>query len=204
MGSVFGKITEETPKFNSLGKHSPAEHLSFEVRHYEPAVAIQTDANEKDRGAFMRLAGYIGVGKSPQNAKQEGIAMTSPVVCNMNLDNKSPMTDMQFVLPQSRFGGDPGKAPAPSSDAVRVMQRPARTMAVHTFSGSWSEQEFAQKVKELCSAVEKIQKEDSSFKYKLKSPLFSETYRYNPPWTLANMRTNEVAVELEEVAEGAE
>ena len=195
----------EMPRFNSLGKFTPPEQVAFEVRHYEPAVAIETETSEKERGgAFMRLAGYIGVGSSPQNTRKEGISMTSPVVSSMNLDSKSPMTDMQFVLPQSLFGGNVDKAPVPSSADVHVMQRPARNMAVYTFNGSWSESEYAEKVKQLCNSVEKMQQDDSGFGWKVKLPLVSETYRYNSPWTLAFMRTNEVAVELEKKTEEAQ
>jgi len=35
--------------------------------------------------------------------------------------------------------------------------------------------------------------------FRIKKPLNVETYRYNPPWTLSFLRTNEVAIELEEL-----
>ena len=77
MGSVFGKIGQEMPKYTSI------KHLSdnVEIRNYEKAVAIETDIDEQNKGSsFMRLASYIGVIWSAENDRKETISMTSPVV----------------------------------------------------------------------------------------------------------------------------
>jgi len=200
MGSVFGKIGEEMPRYNSLGIFAPTDSLGFEIRHYEPAVAVQTEMpGQTESNAFNLLARYIGVIGTAQNDRKEGISMTAPVVNSMNLDNEKPMTDMQFVLPQSLYGGDVSKAPPPSADGVQLVERPEKTMGVHTFSGTYRDHDFTAKVKQLVQTIEKMAEADADFGWKVKQPLVSESYRYNPPWTLPFMKTNEVAVELEAV-----
>jgi len=200
MGSVVGKIGEEMPRYNSEGGFAPNDDglLAFEVRRYEPAVAVQTAMpHQTESNAFNLLARYIGVIGTAQNDRKEGISMTAPVVNTMDMDdNNNPMTDMQFVFPQSLYGDDVSSAPPPTADGVQLVRREEKTMGVHTFSGNAKEKELTEKVKELAATLEKMEG-DTAFGWKVKKPLVSESYRYNPPWTLPFMKTNEVAVELE-------
>jgi len=140
MGSVFGRISEETPKFalvRALKKHD------VQIRRYAPNTAIMydrsarpsdADRNGDENGGFMKLAGYIGVGGRPQNDKGEAIAMTAPVL--MTNSRK-----MNFILPSSetRDGHEP---PRPTNPDVHVVKRGEVLMAVKTFSGSWGDEAF--------------------------------------------------------------
>ena len=84
MGMILGKITVETPKYQSLEKKE-----DIEIREYEPAVVAEvtydpkTMKNGRD-GGFMILAGYIGAVGTACNKKGsepgEKIAMTAPVI----------------------------------------------------------------------------------------------------------------------------
>jgi hypothetical protein len=87
MGSVFGKVGEETPRFDVLGRIGPGG--TVEVRRYGEmwlASVSSTDVpeaatREEFQGvAFRALARYIGVFSRPANAGSVGISMTAPVV----------------------------------------------------------------------------------------------------------------------------
>eukprot|EP00475_Leptophrys_vorax_P025195 TRINITY_DN35232_c0_g1_i2.p1 TRINITY_DN35232_c0_g1~~TRINITY_DN35232_c0_g1_i2.p1 ORF type:complete len:275 (+),score=0.52 TRINITY_DN35232_c0_g1_i2:315-1139(+) len=86
MGTVFGRIEVETPKFDVEVKR-PA----FEIRRYPPQMAAQVTYDGDhfqrvgSREGFFALAGYIGVMTAPQNRKPsadepQSIAMTAPVI----------------------------------------------------------------------------------------------------------------------------
>ena len=90
MGSVVGRISEETPAYEVL-----ATGDNFEVRRYAAGTAVEaSDANNQ---AFGALAKYIGVMSKPQNARSEAISMTAPVV---SIPDDGAMR-MQFVLPSA-------------------------------------------------------------------------------------------------------
>lgn len=139
---------------------------------------------------FMTLAGYIGVRSEPQNERREAIAMTAPVVSVHKPDGGPP--PMQFILPADTQAN----APRPTSADCRLVSREAKFMVVKTFSGTWSPDVFEQQRDEL---LRFLREQAPDVHAKLKSPLCCETYRYNPPWTLSFMRTNEVAIQIEEV-----
>ena len=63
MGSVMGRISEETPAYEVLSTGD-----NFEVRKYAAGTAVEkSDAEGK---AFGALAGYIGVMSAPKNEKK--------------------------------------------------------------------------------------------------------------------------------------
>merc|ERR1719409_2289385 len=88
---------------------------------------------------------------------------------------------MQFILP-SEMGT---QAPRPSDSRLWLEARNSKIMAVHTFSGSWGE-EKAVETKDWI--LEKL----GGTQYRPTEPLQWEVYRYNPPWTISMLRTNEV------------
>ena len=206
MGSVFGKRTVEEPKHKVIYT-APAEgtESAFELREYPARWAIAT---HNDRKAFMKLAGYIGVGSKPKNAGAAPIAMTAPVT---NTPAKKPkgtaiaMTapvvndeggDMMFILP-SEYGED-SEPPAPLNDEVRTLLLPREYIAVVTFSGSVD--------MEATEDTRCIAKRDALVHDAVTVGLLPEgaqpseyafdVHRYNPPWTLPPFRTNEVAVKI--------
>lgn len=116
------------------------------------------------------------------NEKKEAISMTTPVV-TYNTGNDS--TRMQFILP-SKLDAPPN----PTDSALELKQRERAIYAVSTFSGSVDHHESYTKRDEL---VEQLKKD----KVLMMDPLEWEFYRYNPPWTLPWLRTNEVAIKLQ-------
>ena len=207
MGSIFGRISEEMPKYTLLKSVASSQ---VQIRRYAPNVAIKydisarpsnADRNKDENGGFMKLAGYIGVGGRAQNSRGEAIAMTAPVV--MTKDRK-----MEFILPESQFGdgienNNVEKPPSPTNPDVHVVNRPEVLMAVKTFSGNWGDEAFDYQKNELMKilSTEKADEDGADLKssFTIKTPLNVETYRYNPPWTISIWRTNEVAIELEEL-----
>ena len=139
MGSIIGKITEELPKHEVLGKTA-----AYELRRYAPCVVAETSfASSKGMfggdqgGSFMRLAKFIGVMAKPQNEQAEPIAMTAPVL--MQRDDSRRGADgaykMAFFLPASRFA-KAADAPKPTNPDVTLVDLPARVVAAKTFSGN--------------------------------------------------------------------
>jgi len=182
MGSVVGKITEEQPKYDV----TETKEGEYETRLYAPSIAIETTQgiSEKDGKPFMKLAGYIGVRSTPQNKEQQAISMTAPVV-NVKPQEGDTGDRMQFVLPSSLTSPP---EPTEGSD-VTVVHRSSKLMAVRTFMGGWSESLFESERDKL---LELLQRDGVD----IVKPMYLEVYRYNPPWTISSMRTNEVAVEL--------
>ncbi|GLJ07351.1 hypothetical protein SUGI_0064960 [Cryptomeria japonica] len=191
MGTVIGKISAETPKYQVLAKGT-----DYEIREYEASIAAQVtyDPTQMKRGrdgGFMILAGYIGaVGKpnnvKPQKEQQEGekIAMTAPVITQESDDAKKMVT-MQFILPSSYTGEN---VPRPNDSRVSIKEMPKRKYGVVTFSGVTDEGVVKNKVEKLRKSLE----EDG---YRVAGDYVLA--RYNPPWTLPFLRTNEIMLPVE-------
>jgi len=96
---------------------------------------------------------------------------------------RSKLMRMQFLLP-SKYTME--NAPKPSNENVKLVQIEERDLAVITFSGTCDQKMAVGKLKELLDFLkaDKFQVDESKWRL----------YRYNPPWTLPNMKTNEVVV----------
>lgn len=200
MGTIFGKISVETPKYDVV-KSAP----DYEIRKYSPAVAAEVTYDpsqfkgDKD-GGFMVLANYIGALGNPQNTKPEKIAMTAPVITKaaggeseaiamtapVVTKGDKGMVTMQFLLPEKyRTAED---APKPVDERVVIREMGERKYGVVTFSGLASDAVVAEKVEKLKKSLEKDgEKVTGEF----------ILARYNPPWTLPPFRTNEVMIPVE-------
>lgn len=151
----------------------------FEIRKYEEAnfsyVTMKTGSYQESSGSgFKSLAGYIFGG----NEKKESIAMTSPVVVNLN----EPVT-MQFMVP-SKYKLD--DLPTPNNSDVKFKTEKQKFVATISFGG-WSNDK---KIKEYTAKLNALLKENqithfNNFSY----------FGYNPPFQLLNRR-NEIAVEI--------
>jgi hypothetical protein len=212
MGSVFGKIGEETPKFELESTHEcqltgddgESTLVKFEIRKYAPNLEVTTpmpmDSSKNQGSSFMTLAKYIGVAtRTPANhdpkdaSKRDFVSMTAPVVQRPG-DRSTGM--MSFVLPSSLTAET---APIPTNPEVQVKKMPGRRMAVLQFNGNArpKDERVARKASELKQALEKCA---------LPAPESDEweLYSYNPPWSIPYFKTNEVAFCLAEpVAESA-
>ncbi|KAL0338232.1 UNVERIFIED_CONTAM: Heme-binding-like protein, chloroplastic [Sesamum calycinum] len=198
MGMMLGKITVETPKYELL-----ASTGDYEIRKYSPSVIAEvtydpTQFNSDKDGGFMILANYIGALGKPMNAKPEKIEMTAPVITK-TASEKIAMTapvvtksgvgetvTMGFILPSKYVKAE--DAPRPLDERVVIREEGERKYGVVRFSGVARDEVVAEKVEKLKACLER----DG---YKVAGDFVLG--RYNPPWTLPPLRTNEVMIPVE-------
>lgn len=153
LGMIFGKIGVEEPAFELLLTRAlSSPQTPYEIRKYGKRYAIETTMSSSDKTStpFMRLAGYIGVTKAPENSANEAIAMTAPVAMDKN--HESGMKSMKFILPSTY--DDMSKIPQPNNaEDVKVKEVPAATGAVHMFSGAFDEKKCHEKVRALAAQL---------------------------------------------------
>lgn len=176
LGSIFGVEDVGEASYEVL-----AHGDGYEIRRYAPSTAVAT-ATGSEHGAFMRLAGFIGVMGEAQNERHQKIPMTAPVV---NVES-SRGTEMQFILPADVNN----TAPRPTARGVHLVTRPSAMFGVETFSGSWRTSDVAKRATALAAKLQV-----GGYRIDKSAPWLY--MRYNPPWTLAPFRRNEVAVQLQ-------
>lgn len=170
----------------------------MEIRRYEPRIAAQTtvDADEEEarQEGFRRLAGYIFGG----NGGKQKVAMTAPVSQSSAGSQKIAMT-----APVSSTPGSDGwvvrffmpaewtmdTLPTPDDDRVTLTEVPAETVAVLRFSGGRGRGDVEPQRAALTEALRAHGIE------MLGEPM---AWFYDPPWTLAPFRRNEVVVAVPE------
>jgi hypothetical protein len=171
----------------------------FELRQYEPIIVAEVTVKGEFRdvgsSSFRILFDYI----SGNNAPQEALEMTAPVsqqpVIGQKIDMttpvfQSPMGDsigeykFSFVMPS---GYTLETIPLPVDDRIVIREIPAKTIAVRTYSGSWSESNYRKNEARLMQSLTA-----QGFK-----PIAEPVYaRYNSPFSLWFMRRNETMVEV--------
>mmetsp|Transcript_49936 Transcript_49936/g.143540 ORF Transcript_49936/g.143540 Transcript_49936/m.143540 type:complete len:221 (-) Transcript_49936:119-781(-) len=196
-GEVFGRIGH----YESYAYSVLKDYGTWSVRRYAPAVAVETTGTGGgDDGSFMKLAKYIGVFSKPENTKRgaasssapTAIAMTTPVISeSVAVAMTTPVISdpgaaMKFVLPSKyRSAAD---APAPTDPNVRLVDVPERAMAAIRFSGrckGCQDPVAIERHQELLRLMRELGLEPAGA---------WELHRFNPPFTLARFRTNEVLV----------
>ncbi|KHD88266.1 MAG: heme-binding protein [Bdellovibrio sp. ArHS] len=181
-------IEEPEYKVESIGAH-------YEVRQYKPLVVaettIESDFESAGNQAFRILAAYIfGANKSKtkiamtapvnQQAVSEKIEMTAPVTQTRNATGFL----VQFTMPKKY---SLATLPEPDDSRVHLRQLPARKVAVYTYSGSWSESRYQEKLKILQESLKKAGLETAG------EPVLA---RYNSPFQLWFLRRNEIWIEI--------
>jgi hypothetical protein len=190
------------PGHSAMAIEEPAYELLletkyYEIRRYQPYIVaeVDVDADFKRAGnsAFRVLAGYIFGDNEPQQKMQmtapvestEGIRMnmTAPVT-SQPTDGDGPFT-YAFVM-ERKYTMD--SLPKPNNPDIRLVQRPQRVMAVHRYSGTWSEGRYEEHEKILLDAlaIDRVRT--------IGAPVFA---RYNAPFTPWFMRRNEVMIEVD-------
>jgi hypothetical protein len=184
----------ETPKHEVVKAYA-----DFEVRRYAPYVVAETrvEGSRSDVGneAFGRLAGYI-FGK---NRGEKRVAMTAPVTQAPAEGARIAMTApvaqapagsdewlVQFMMP-SEYTLE--TLPEPLDARVTLRQLPARTVAALRYSGSWSQSNYRE---HLALLREAMKREGLAPKGE---PVWA---RYDPPYTLWFLRTNEILIEVDD------
>lgn len=169
---------------------------AFQVRDYAPTIVAETTVEGDAWGSrfegFGPLADYI-FAKGREGEKiamtapvtqappREKIAMTAPVTQQASSGDKWTIA---FTMPA---GSTMQSLPAPASPKVKLIEQPARKMAVYSFTGlaSASDMEAARKtLMQKVAASDLTPRGDAVFAF------------YDPPWTLAFLRRNEVMIEV--------
>jgi hypothetical protein len=185
-----GAMAVEEPKYTVEKKYE-----NIEIRFYGPTIVAETlvDANFEDAGnkAFRILADYIfGNNKSKtkiamtapvsQTAGSEKIAMTAPV--SQSKDAKGQL--VQFTMPE---GYTMETLPSPNDSRVQLRTIPARKVAVYSYSGSWSESRYNEKLSAFTAEL---------LKQNIKTVGEPILARFNSPFQLWFLRRNEIWLEV--------
>jgi hypothetical protein len=168
----------------------------FEIRAYGPTLVAETkvesDFDEAGNRAFRVLADYI----FGNNRGEVKIGMTAPVSQQKSQGEKIEMT---APVTQSKQGGVyviqfmmPAKftrqtLPEPNDPRVLIREIPARSIAVYTYSGSWSESRYKEK---------RALFEEALRKQGLKTKGEAIWARFNSPFSLWFLRRNEIWFEV--------
>ena len=171
-------------------KYEPVRKIrEIELRHYPRIIIAKVKNREIDN--FGLLFRFI----SGANVQKKKVKMTSPVVSqetSQSIKMTSPVLTefsnegyMAFVMPHDL---DIESTPQPLDNRIEIEAIPERNVAVLRFSGSWSEDRFETKKKQLIEELAKA-------KIKTKGKVF--TMLYNPPFTPSFLRRNEVAIEVQ-------
>jgi hypothetical protein len=184
----------EEPQYTIVSKNE-----DYEVRKYESVIVAETTVNEnfEDAGsiAFKILAGYIFGG----NKSQTKIAMTAPVnqvpqVNSEKIEMTAPVAQtkgqsgfvVQFTMPK---GFTLANLPIPNDSRVKLIEMPPRKVAVFTYSGTWSESRYQDKLGTFQEALKKNGLSTQG------EPVFA---RYNSPFQIWFLRRNEIWINLGE------
>jgi hypothetical protein len=154
---------------------------NLEIRRYPKIVIAKV---EDPANGFNLLYRFI-TGENREKAK---VKMTTPVV-SQQIQMTSPVFsetgEMAFVMPAEYTLET---TPEPIDKRVKIVEIPARLIAVLCFSGGWSEAHFEKETLELLKTL-------AEAKIKTKGNVF--TMLYNPPFIPGFLRRNEVAIEVE-------
>eukprot|EP00667_Euglena_gracilis_P015765 EG_transcript_16414 len=221
MGSLVGRIAEETPTYSLVKEYS-----SFQVRHYAPRLVSQftyyPDRGEGTDLAFRTLARYIGVFATPENTAQGApakVAMTAPVVMG------SAPQKVAMTAPVVMSSATPTLSQAPVLEAKELTEeeRAHRGVQVMQFNlpRSFTKETAPQPTNPRVEIVEVPARYVASvtFSGRFNQQAIDERGRqllaavgreglrpvggyycagFNPPWTPPMLKTNEVYVDVEE------
>lgn len=187
---VGSAVAIEEPKYTVQSRTD-----RYEIRRYSKILVAQTlvdaDFDEAGNKAFRILADYI-FGNNKPNQK---IAMTAPVsqtAAPQKIAMTAPVTQVkeqngfliQFTMPASYTLST---LPEPNDPRVQIRELPAHTVAVYTYSGSWSESRYQEKLADFRRELEKAGVKTSG------EPIFA---RFNSPFRLWFLRRNEIWLEV--------
>ena len=164
--------------YDSAPYKTVREDGRYEVRDYPSLVLAQTETGNSGNDGFGRLFKFI----SGANADGTKIAMTTPVFMQGSGDSRT----MAFVLPSDIKASS---APSPTDGEVAVRETEAGRFAAFRFSGGRS----AAAEKNALGALRAwMTTEGLAAKGE---PVFGY---FDPPWTPAFLRRNEVMLRVAE------
>lgn len=166
----------EEPEFDVI-----AATDDYEIRRYLPYLVAEVDVagDSADNQAFRMLAGYI----FGDNDSRKKMQMTAPVESREN--SAASAVTYAFVM-EGKY--TLATLPAPNDERIRLLERPARTVAVRKFSGRWSESNVKKHQAQLLRDLEENG---------IKPQGDVELARYNSPFTPWFLRRNEIIVSID-------
>ena len=166
----------------------------FDIRTYESylvaEVIVPGPAEAAGGTAFQLLSRYI----FGHNVGAEKLEMTAPVTQSpVTLPMTAPVTQsafgeryrVHFVMPP---GYTLATLPVPRDERVALREVPAARMAVRRYSGRWTEENFAEQLASLRTALHAAGIAERG------TPILS---RYNGPYVLPFLRRNEVWIPID-------
>jgi|GEM_PF-77520 len=184
----------EEPKFTDKQSYK-----DFEIRSYPPILVAQTEVSESfdDAGsqAFRVLADYI----FGNNTAKTKIDMTAPVIQKPARSEKIAMTApvtqsksdsgyvIQFTMPSAYTRET---LPKPNDPRVKIIEVPARKVAVYKYTGSWSQKKFNENLELFNAALAREQIVTQG------EPTFA---RFNSPLQIWFLRRNEIWLEVAKI-----
>ena len=194
-------MATEEPKYNVIKKSAP-----FELRAYAPKIIAETivsgDLDAASSAGFKLIADYIFGNNTAPAGGNEKISMTAPVTMEATTNKQSKKISMTAPVSMAQADGQgefnqwrmhfvmPNEytmdtLPKPNNPAVTLREIPNSNYAVYRFSWFAGEEKVAQKTKELLAWMK------SNNITPIGKP---ELARYNPPWTLPFLRSNEIMI----------
>jgi hypothetical protein len=193
----------EQPKYRVI-----SEQGNIQIREYNPVIVaevqVQGEREEAISQGFRLLADYI----FGNNKVKQDIAMTAPVTqqSGQKIAMTAPVTQQSsqkiaMTAPVKQQGSDnawkvnftmPSQysmntLPKPNNEKVTLHQVSSKKYVVIKFSGMNSNKNLASHEKELQEYISKNKIQT------LSEPIYAF---YNPPWTLAFLRHNEIMIEI--------
>jgi DNA gyrase inhibitor GyrI len=151
---------------------------NYQIRQYPALMVAGTSVSgtTSDQG-FQRLFRFI----QGANARERKISMTTPVLID-HPPEEGGQERMSFVMPaELKQEG----VPEPDDDAVTITERRPQTVAVYRYQGKQSranEHESLEKLRDWMRATNLQEAGTPVIAY------------YDPPWTPATLRRNEVLI----------
>jgi hypothetical protein len=167
----------------------------FEIRVYGDIVIAETkvesDFEEAGNRAFRILAAYI-FGDNKSKTKIEMTAPVNQVATSEKIEMTAPVNQVktsggylvQFTMPK-KF--NLANLPTPNDARVHLRQIPGRRVAVYSYSGSWSEARYQEKLLDFKEELNKANVETKG------EPVLA---RFNSPFQLWFLRRNEIWFDL--------
>ncbi len=180
-GLIFAGCQATRAGYESAPYKAVRSDGKFELRDYPALQVVETPTTRGGTdtdGGFMRLFRFI----TGANEAKQKIAMTTPVFMASSDTNAT----MAFVLP-AKLKAD--AVPQPSDASVAVRELPAGRFAVLRYSGGRNAKKEADSLERLKTWMTSEALGASS------SPVFAY---FDPPWTPAFLRRNEVMLRTEE------
>lgn len=187
----------EQPDYTAVETIAAGTGDEIEIRRYGPRLAAEVTVPGDEEAArsagFRILADYI----FGENRERADISMTAPVA---QAAKPAPDDTIAMTAPvaQEKAGADtwtirffmPSKytretLPEPVNPKIAIVEVPAETMAVLRFSGARDAGAVEARTRSLIEAIERSA-------WRVTGPPVA--WFYDPPWTAAFLRRNEVAV----------